>query len=62
MSNRNRLIIGEKRQICVFSEENPMTTHKSIAEIFTNKLGKSISRLTITKILAKKRSLMAIIK
>ena len=60
MSKRNRLTIGEKRQICVFSEENPMTTHKSISEIFTNKFGKSISRPTITKILAKKRSLMAI--
>ena len=27
MSKRNRLTLGEKRQICVFSEENPMTTH-----------------------------------
>ena len=60
MSKRNRLTIGEKRQICVFSEENPMTTHKSISEIFTNKFEKSISRPTIAKILAKKRSLMAI--
>ena len=60
MSKRNRLTIGEKRQICVFSEENPLTTHKSIAEIFSNKLGKSILRPTVTKILTKKRSLMAI--
>ena len=60
MSKRNRLTLGEKRQICVFSEENPMTTHKSIAEIFTAKLGKSIARSTVTKILTKKRSLMAI--
>ena len=55
MSKRIRLTLGEKRQICVFSEENPMTTHKSIADIFTAKLGKSIARSTtvgnFTKIL-----------
>ena len=49
MSKRNRLTLGEKRQICVFYEENPMTTHKSMAEIFTAKLGLGLRTLILFK-------------
>ncbi|XP_025103782.1 tigger transposable element-derived protein 4-like [Pomacea canaliculata] len=62
MSRKRRLFcltVEQKREICVFHDQNPSKTQKEIADIFTRRFGQPVSRRTVGDILSGKPKWLA---